>query len=549
MLRLRPRPSEAVKAVAFSPDGQTVLTGSWPDARLWNAATGEALSAPLVHYCGVLAGLFSPDGRTLLTGSADHTARLWDRATGRPIGHPLWHSDRVTVLAWANDGNTILTGGEDDTVRLWEATPPAPLQHTLQHEGWVCAAASSPDGKRVLTGGMEQAACLWDTDTGRKVRWWNTATGELLEGSALATWQAEVRRALEQMRAAQEDGRSALDGSVWSVAFDSDGKSLLTGCLGQAACLWDAATGRLVRRLQHPGLLGLAFTPDLKTVVTGSRDRTARLWDADTGKVVRTFQPGEGEADTVAITPDGKTVLVGSETSIWLWDATSGRLIGHLEGHGDIAGHRGCIVTAAAFSPDGRTLATGGMDRTARLWDATTGQPKGTPMQHEGLVRAVIFSPDGRTLATGGMDRTARLWDVNTGELCVPPLLHQDTVSCLAFAADGRSILTGSHDRTARLWDVRTGKPLGPPLRHDELVEAAACCRDGRTVLTGSLDRTARLWRVPTPVAGGVERILLWVAVLSGKELQPDGAVRVLGAEQWAQRQQRLQALDGAPIP
>jgi WD40 repeat protein len=169
-------------------------------------------------------------------------------------------------------------------------------------------------------------------------------------------------------------------------------------------------------------------------------------------------------------------------------------------------------------------------------------------LQHQGLVRAVAFSPDGRTLATGGMDRAARLWDVSTGRLRVPPLLHRDTVSCLAFAADGRNVLTGSHDRTARLWDVQTGKPLGPPLRHDELVEAAACCRDGQTVLTGGPDSTARLWRVPTPVAGGVEQISLWVEVLSGKELQPDGAVRVLTAEQWRQRRQRLEAVGGAPI-
>jgi hypothetical protein len=68
-----------------------------------------------------------------------------------------------------------------------------------------------------------------------------------------------------------------------------------------------------------------------------------------------------------------------------------------------------------------------------------------------------------------------------------------------------------------------------------------------RAVLTGGPDSTARLWRVPTPVAGGVERIRLWVEVLSGKELRPDGAVRVLGAEQWQQRQQRLQARGGAP--
>src|SRR5262249_43298389 len=63
LLRLRPRPSEAVRAVAFSPDGKTLLTASWPDAQLWDATTGEAVGAPLVHHCGVLAGLFSPDGR------------------------------------------------------------------------------------------------------------------------------------------------------------------------------------------------------------------------------------------------------------------------------------------------------------------------------------------------------------------------------------------------------------------------------------------------------------------------------------------------------
>jgi WD40 repeat protein/tRNA A-37 threonylcarbamoyl transferase component Bud32 len=548
VLRLQPRLCKAVKSVAFSSDGQTVLTGSWPDAQLWDAATGKALGPPLDHHCGVLKGLFSPDGRVVLTGSADHTAHLWERGTGRPIGHPLWHRDRISILDWARDGSTILTGGEDGTVRLWEATLSAPLQRTLQHKGWVFAAASSPDGKCVLTGGMEQAACLWDADTGRKIRMWNVVTGELLEGDALAAWQAAVRRNRERSDGAADHEQSAPDGSVWSVAFSADGKSLLTGCLGRAACLWDAATGRLVRRLEHSGLLALAFTPDFKTVVTGSRDRTARLHDTLTGKVVRTFGPGEGEVDTVAISPEGKTVLVGSEKGVRLHDATSGRLIARLQGHGSIVGRGGCVVTATAFSPDSRTLATGGQDRTARLWDVTTGQPRGRPLRHEGLVHALAFSPDGRVLLTGGQDRTARLWDVNTGALLVPPLLHRDTVSCLAFAANGRNVLTGSHDRTARLWDVQTGKPLGPPLRHDELVEVVACCRDGQTVLTGGLDSTARLWRIPAPVAGGQERIRLWLEVLSGKELQADGAVRVLSAEQWQQRQQRLQALGGAPI-
>jgi WD40 repeat protein len=112
-----------VGAVAYSPDGKTILTASGNSARLSDATTfNTPIGTPLTHQSIVWVEAHSPDGKTVLTGSWDNTARLWDAATGKPLGTPMTHQGIVGAVAFSPDGKTVLTGGDDNTARLWDVS-------------------------------------------------------------------------------------------------------------------------------------------------------------------------------------------------------------------------------------------------------------------------------------------------------------------------------------------------------------------------------------------------------------------------------------------
>jgi eukaryotic-like serine/threonine-protein kinase len=449
-----------VVALAFSPDGKTVVTGSQDrTARLWETATGKQIGPPLQHQGWVYAVSFSPDGKTVLTGTFGGTARLWDTATGKSIGSPLQHQESAEAFAFSRDGKVVLTGSADQTARLWETGTGKPLGPPLQHQGRVHAAAFSPDGKTVLTGSWDATARLWDVFTGKSL------------GAPLQ----------------RQNG-------VNSVAFSPDGKTVLTGSHDETARLWETATGRpLGPPMQHQhGVTAVAFSPDGKHVLTGSNDSTARLWETATREPLPPPMQHKDDVLAVAFSPDGKTVLTGSAAmTAGLWEAATDKPFGKPVKHDH-------WVVAVAFSPDGKTILTGSVDKTARLSETATGNQLGPSLKHRSTVNAVAFSPDGQTALTGSADKTARLWETATGNQIGPTFSHTEPVLAAAFSPDGHTVLTSTRDKTARLWDTATGKQLGPSFEHQRAIKAVAFSPNGKAVLTGSLDKTAQVWETVT---------------------------------------------------
>jgi WD40 repeat protein/serine/threonine protein kinase len=211
---------------------------------------------------------------------------------------------------------------------------------------------------------------------------------------------------------------------------------------------------------------------------------------------LRTLRGHTNAVYSVIFSPDGRrlascgldfTMSTGPDFTIKWWDAASGQEIRTLRGHTG-------IVKSVAVSPDGTHLASGSDDQTVRLWDVASGQEIRTLRGHTGGVHSVAFSPDGTRVASGSFDRTVKLWDAATGREIRTLKGHAAPVNSVAFGPDGTRLASGSDDLTVWVWDVANGRELLTLRGHTQSVGSVAFGPDGTRVASGSFDQTVKLW-------------------------------------------------------
>ena len=236
-----------VSSVSFSPDGQTLASGSLDRTiRLWDVSSGRALRTLQGHTDIVYSVSFSPDGQTLASGSLDRTVRLWDVKSGVEKQRLIGHTDQVFGVSFSLDGQTLASGSEDRTIRLWDVSTGRALKTLQGHRFGVLSVSFSPDGKMLASGSADNTVRLWEVSSGRTLR--------TLQGHRFV---------------------------VWSVSFSPDGQTLASGSGDNTVRLWEVSSGRTLRTLQgHTDTVySVSFSPDGTTLASGSWDGTVLLWE------------------------------------------------------------------------------------------------------------------------------------------------------------------------------------------------------------------------------------------------------------------------------
>ncbi len=280
-----------VNSVTFSPDGTTLVSGSWdPSIKLWDVAARTNIATRTRFTRGVYSVSFSPDGVILASGSGDRVTHLWDVATRAMITTLQGHTDDVTSVSFSPDGVILASGSEDRTIKLWDVAARTNIATLEGHTDDVTSVSFSPDGAILASGSWDDTVKLWDVVKETNIV---TLTGH--------------------------------EGNVTSVSFSPGGRILASGSWDDTIKLWDVITETNIATLEgHRGnVTSVSFSPGGRILASGagSWDRTIKLWDVVTGTNIATLTGHGSGVTSVSFSPDGAILASGSwDDTIKLWD-------------------------------------------------------------------------------------------------------------------------------------------------------------------------------------------------------------------------------------
>ena len=440
--------SESNRSLAYSPNGQLLAVGRWQRIDVLDAQTGNRKRSLSGHTRGVDHLIWASDNKLLASASRDRQdkgIRAWNTQTGKLLNQmPSEHNEGIHSMVMSPDGFTLVTASWDGTIRFYNAGESKKL------EMWAESLAYSPDNDFIVVGTHE-------------IRFLNVRTRQTLRTLAGHT------------------------NGIYRMRFTSDGDTVVSASWDDTIRVWDLATGSNRLTIEgHFDFRGVALSPDGKTIATVS-EKDIYLWNTSNGKFSEAIHVQGDRIRAIAFSPNSNTVAVESWKDgprVLLVNARTGNVNKTLR-------HQGERVRFITFSPNGNFVAGGSWDGKIRLWNARTGKLLRTLTGHQRDINSIVFSPNSKMLATGSWDGEVRWWNPNTGKR-----LRQFSVeglSSMAFSPDGKILATGSW-RNIQLRNTQTGKVKQVI---NASGEALAYSKNGQTLASGEWQKI-QLWNAST---------------------------------------------------
>lgn len=456
------------------------------------------------------------------------------------------HTGKICSAFFINNGKQVVSASSDNTIKVWDVS--TQISNMPIINGDICkfgikgfiSASPSPNELFIVTTSLTDAVQIWNINTGTCL--WHlkkesiyyryatfTPSGVELAiislNNTVEIWNIKKRKCVLELK-------GHTDKAIF-IAYNSDGSKIVTASEDKTIRIWDANTGFCYNILiGHTKSVNMAkYAPNDKLIASASDDNTIRLWNPETGECIKELKGHTNYVKTISFNADGSQLISTSiDGTARIWDllhdgkcidctvpirgyypttasfspSNKCMLVAYDNGNimiltkvddsqKTLIGHTGEVVSSH-FSSDGRYIVSASFDKTAAIWDSSSGKLLHQLKGHSDEVLFAVFSPTGNQVASASSDKTVRIWNSRTGECIHIYYGHQDVVKCVNFSSDGRIIVSSSNDNTIRLWDNNTGDCIKVINTSPYYAELVTIDINGGRIITSMNNYDIKVW-------------------------------------------------------